>query len=418
MPNIEIRPLKRTDLEFVCEVRHHEDTLPWLHDDRRFSLHDVHRWFDDVRPQWYVILHDRRRVGYIRTSERDEQHSSLKIGADIHPSFRRQGFALAAYRKFLEQLKQDGWHRVWLEVLAHNEAAIALYRKLGFRREGCKIAAVRRGQRWHDSILMSLVDERERGFHAKVIVVYVGERRGPPQDAREAYRLLEFSLGQERKVDPGCPTDTLLVYNRNEPDTTDMKTAEWVSKCENLLASVDGESTRRGRMRLVTRENTGLSFGAYNYAFEQFAGEYDYWLFTEDDQVMIRDGYYGKAIDQMQIDPTVGFVAIVGVSPNRSHPPHAHGGVGVSSREILREVKAANPCTLHPEGHLPYHISQAYENQESLGEIRFTNSIHKIGYRLIDLDMDDVCVSWGHKRRRTKRTLPWDESYLLNASKQ
>lgn len=401
---ITLRPLTEADLEFVAEIRHDDRTLCWLHDDRPFALNEVRKWFAHTKPEWYVILKDDIRVGYVRTSDRDEQNRSIKIGADIHPDHRRKGYAQAAYRVLLEQLKSDGWHRIWLEVLAHNEPAITLYEKLGFQREGCKIAAIRRGDRWHDSVLMSLVDERERGLHAKVIAVYLGERRGPPRNAREALSMLEYLVQQERTVDPGCPTETILVYNRFEPEEDD----EWVVRCEELMNDIDGEATRRGRFRLVTRENQGLSFGAYNHAFAHFAAEFDYWLFTEDDQVMIRDGYFGTAIEQMQTDPTIGFVALVGVSPNRAHPPHAHGGVGVSSRRILRDVKVANPCHRHPEGHLPYHIGTGYENQESLGEIRFTNSIHQLGYRLVDVSLNDVCVSWGDTKRRNARTLPWE----------
>jgi RimJ/RimL family protein N-acetyltransferase len=409
MPAVELRPLDEGDLDFLSEVRHDRQTLCWLHDDRRFSLEEVGRWFARERPEWYVILHEGLRVGYIRTSDRDDRNRSLKIGADIHPEHRRKGYALAAYRLLLDQLKQQGWHRIWLEVLADNDAAIGLYEKLGFRREGCKIAAVKRGDRWHDSILMSLVDERQRGRHVKVIVVYLGKRRGPPRDARETFELLQFLFEREGCVDPGCATETLLVYNRFEPGADDHAATEWVGRCEELLGSVDGEPTRRGRFQLLTRENVGLSFGGYNHAFSLCAPEYDYWLFTEDDQVMVRDGYFGRAIDQMQADPSVGFVAVVGVSPNRAHPPHAHGGVGVSSRRILRDVKAANPCQRHPEGHLPYHVGEGYENQESLGEIRFTNAIHNLGYRLVDLAMDEVCLSWGDTRRRTPRMVPWTD---------
>jgi hypothetical protein len=80
-------------------------------------------------------------------------------------------------------------------------------------------------------------------------------------------------------------------------------------------------------------------------------------------------------------------------------------------REVLRGVKSAHPSTRHPDGHLPHHAIPGYEGQEALGELRFTNAIHRLGFRLVDLAMRDVCVSWGDRTRRTPRMVPWDESW-------
>ena len=43
--------------------------------------------------------------------------------------------------------------------------------------------------------------------------------------------------------------------------------AEFCSRCQQKLRQVDGTATRRGVVRLIERENLGLSFGAYNHAF-------------------------------------------------------------------------------------------------------------------------------------------------------
>jgi len=52
---------------------------------------------------------------------------------DIHPAYRRRGIATAAYRQLIRRLRDDGYKKLWLEVLAPNSAARALYEKLGFR---------------------------------------------------------------------------------------------------------------------------------------------------------------------------------------------------------------------------------------------------------------------------------------------
>ena len=124
---------------------------------------------------------------------------------------------------------------------------------------------------------------------------------------------------------------------------------------------------------------------------------------------MVKDGYLHRAIGQLEQDANLGFVAFVGVSPSPVHPHHAHGGVGVAPRTVLKQVQAANLSAAHPEGHLPYHVSEGYSQQELLGEIRFTNAISRLGYRLVDLDDEEVVVGWGQTGRRTPRLMPWRE---------
>ncbi len=405
---VSLRPLTEADLSFLAEVRNHPETLPFLHDQRTFSLEETLRWFRETRPQWSVIESGNERVGYIRTADHDLRNRSLKVGADIHPQFRRRGLAKAAYQLLFERLMLEGWERVCLEVLPSNVAALALYQQLGFQQEGRLIGAVKRGNTREDSIVMGRMVCPTTGRNAKVVVVYLGPRRFRPANSQESFQLLSYLLEQELTLDPGCPCDTLLIQNRDEqaPHNDD----PWVRRSEELLSKVDGIATPRGQIRLTTRKNIGISFGAYHHAFETHRQFYDYWLFTEDDQVLVKPGCFGRAIEQIQADPSVGFVAIVGASSNSAFPPHAHGGVGISSRSVLREVMRTNPCERHPQGHLPYHWEKGYANQEFLGEIRFTNAIHQLGYRLIDHAWEEICVSWGQTDRRSPRMVPWSPS--------
>ena len=403
--SVSLRPMVETDLQFVSSVRHHPETLRFLHDQRTFSLEETVSWFRNTRPWWLMIEDAGQPVGYVRTSDYDVRDRSVKIGADIHPAFRRRGFATAAYELMLQRLMLEGWNRVWLEVLASNSVALTLYQRLGFQQERRLSGVVEVGDVREDSIVMGRLICPPTGRNAKVVVVYLGPRRFRPQNAKEGYRLLNFLIEQELSLDPGCACDTLIVHNR-DPDAAH-NADPWVQRCEELLESINGTPTPGGEIRLVVRENMGISFGAYHHAFEHWRHLYDYWLFTEDDQVLIKPGCFGKAIEQMEGDPSIGFVALVGTSPYREFPPHAHGGVGVSSRHVLREVMRANLCQRHPLGHLPYHWEPGYADQEHLGEIRFTNAIHQLGYRLVDHEWDEICVSWGLPVRRTPRMVPW-----------
>ncbi len=301
----------------------------------------------------------------------NQASKSIKIGADIHPDLRRRGIAAAAYRKFLRELLDQGWRRIWLEVLEDNDIAIRLYGKLGFREEGRRPHAVSRAQCSQDSILMSLFNPRVTGRSVKVIVLYLGDRRASPANAREALPMLRFLLAREQTVDPGESMDTLLVYHRVE--RVDASAKAHVEEAEELLRAADGGATHSGKLRVLVRPNIGLSFAGYDFAFRQFADAYDYWLFTEDDQIMVKDGYLRKAIGQLEQDTNVGFVAFVGMSQSPFHPHHAHGGVGVAPRTALRQVKAANRSAAHPDGHLPYHVSDGVRQPGAPGR----NPLHQ-----------------------------------------
>lgn len=80
----------------------------------------------------------------------------LGYGSDAIRSILRYGF---------EEL---GLHRVGLSVFEFNEVAIAVYERLGFRREGRLRAVLERDGARHDAILMSILasewERIEKGF--------------------------------------------------------------------------------------------------------------------------------------------------------------------------------------------------------------------------------------------------------------
>ena len=407
-PDITLLPMTEDDLPFVHAVRNDETTRRWLHHDQAFSLDDMRRWYFDERPRWLVVRNSQGlRTGYVRTSHWDLQAASVCVGCDIHPEFRRQGYAGVAYETLIEQLFSSGWFRIWLEVLPDNDHAKELYRALGFQEEGRKRSALVRKGRRIDSLVYSLLrTDWYTDRNVKVIVTYLGDRRARPTNATETLRLLQYLVECERRVDPGVPMDTLLVYNRFDPAVACSEPAG-VARAEDYLKEIDGMQTCRGHLKVIVRNNVGLSFGGYSAAFEQARNDYDYWLFTEDDNVMVRDGYYRQAVNQLLGDVNVGYVALVGVSKESWYPTHCHGGVGCTRRRTLNRVWESERCDEYPLGRLPFHVGIGYDQQEHLGEIRFTNAIAQLGYRLVELEMEEVTVCWGDPGRRTSRMTPW-----------
>jgi len=116
---MKLRKLGETDLEFLLEVRNHTSTRFYLENDSVFSLEQCKEWFNKTNPNWFIIEVDDKSVGYFRTNG-DE------IGADIHPSFRRKGYAREAYKLYLKDKK---YASLWV---FDDNFAKQLYSELGF----------------------------------------------------------------------------------------------------------------------------------------------------------------------------------------------------------------------------------------------------------------------------------------------
>lgn len=118
-----LRELSISDLPFLLEVRNDETTRVNLENDSVFTLAQCEEWFLIRKPKWYIIEIDDNSVGYIRTN-------GVEVGIDIHPNYRRKGYAREAYKLYL---KDKEYASLW--VFVDNFAKI-LYTELGFVENG------------------------------------------------------------------------------------------------------------------------------------------------------------------------------------------------------------------------------------------------------------------------------------------
>jgi hypothetical protein len=117
---VTLRLLTKEDLPFLLEVRNDYSTRNNLENNSTFTLDECQNWFDNLESPWYIIEVNRVSVGYFRTNG-DE------VGCDIHPDFRRRGYAKMAYKLYL---KDKTYASLW--VFSDNFAK-DLYLKLGFK---------------------------------------------------------------------------------------------------------------------------------------------------------------------------------------------------------------------------------------------------------------------------------------------
>jgi RimJ/RimL family protein N-acetyltransferase len=100
-------------------------------------------------------------VGIIRFSrfeEANEKHRGFMAGLYVRPDFRRRGLARALANEVLERARRDpGLRRIHLTVVTAQDAAIQLYKSLGFRIYGTEHEAFSNQGQFYDEHLMELL---------------------------------------------------------------------------------------------------------------------------------------------------------------------------------------------------------------------------------------------------------------------
>jgi ribosomal protein S18 acetylase RimI-like enzyme len=86
------------------------------------------------------------------------RHGFGDLGMAVAREWRGRGVGSALVQAAIKWSREQGLHKLSLEVFSHNEAAIALYRKFGFVEEGRRVKQYRRssGELW-DALQMGLL---------------------------------------------------------------------------------------------------------------------------------------------------------------------------------------------------------------------------------------------------------------------
>ena len=105
-----------------------------------------------------VAVADGRVVGHLTISREDRpviRHVAT-LGMAVAADWRGRGVGSALLAEALRWAEEFGVEKVELSVFPHNEPAIALYRKFGFKEEGRLERHSRKSYGYEDEILMGL----------------------------------------------------------------------------------------------------------------------------------------------------------------------------------------------------------------------------------------------------------------------
>ena len=148
MQDIEIRQAKLYDVPAMARIERESFDSPWSADE---ITKDVTS--NDGSIYVALALVGEERAGYadMRIITGESQIYNIAIA----PEFRRQGIGEALLEHMIEKSEKLGLSIITLEVRSGNEAAMALYEKMGFKKVGSRPGYYAKGS--EDAVLMDKV---------------------------------------------------------------------------------------------------------------------------------------------------------------------------------------------------------------------------------------------------------------------
>ena len=158
---VRVRPARLADQEALIEL----EAIAWSAESGFPSTMAADQrnatFFDDRNPPeaFLVAELDGRVVGYIRLKPPsrlpENAHVILVQGLAVHPDARRHGVASGLLAAAEETLRERGTRKLTLRVLGTNAAAIRLYERRGFVREGTLLEEFCIKGRFVDDVIMA-----------------------------------------------------------------------------------------------------------------------------------------------------------------------------------------------------------------------------------------------------------------------
>lgn len=203
------------------------------------------------------------------------------------------------------------------------------------------------------------------------------------REPRIAYVIA--SWGGARRGQP-APRDWLHTHLK----LLARRRASWIS--DVIVVAPEGENLHKGYLRtlrelesrgirLLRRENNGLSYGSFSDAYGAFREELDvdYWIFVEDDWTFLKDDFDQELVEMLEL-LEAGYLCGLVDRIGRHNVLHAAISNGIAASEVLERVWE------HNGGRFPYTDTRgrkAYYGQG--GQVKFSYAFVSAGYSIADV---------------------------------
>ncbi len=163
-----LRELEREDIQIINRWRSSKELIDNLSAPFRYINCDVDiKWYDNYMLnrgntiRCSILNANEQVIGLVSLTNIDRLNQTAIFHIMIgEPSNREKGVGYYATNEMLKHAFLDmNLNRVELSVLESNKRAIALYNKVGFKREGVKRKAVFKNGTFIDMVIMAILKE-------------------------------------------------------------------------------------------------------------------------------------------------------------------------------------------------------------------------------------------------------------------
>lgn len=160
-----LRDIAESDRDQLLSWRNLPAVAKYMYTDHQISPDEHQAWFDglsgDATRHYRIIEWKEEDVGLVYLSGIDRKNGRCSWGFYLaSPSVRGRGVGSCVEFTILDEVfHQRGLRKLCCEVLAFNDAVVAMHEKFGFRREGLLRKHIRKGESWHDVVVMGVFSE-------------------------------------------------------------------------------------------------------------------------------------------------------------------------------------------------------------------------------------------------------------------
>jgi len=157
-----IRPIRKDDLPALHEIVNMPEVADVLGPIPPLTYEKFEKWhgrfIEDPKHVALVAEVKKKVIGLVTLSIGEEIHRfDSWLSIYIHKSFWRKGIGTQLMKTVIDVARDIGLKRISLVVYAGNRAAIRMYRKIGFKAEGCSKYGIYTLGKYMDTILMGLL---------------------------------------------------------------------------------------------------------------------------------------------------------------------------------------------------------------------------------------------------------------------
>jgi len=157
-----LRPMLEKDAQFIVDMRNNPKILDGLFSYQMITVKDHLDWYNNYKSDNRIDLiicrkDDDKKIGTINLSSINHKNQKAEFGVMISEIYWNKGYAFEASNKFINYaFNEFNLKKIYLEVLEENEAAIKLYHKLGFIKEGSLRDSIFKNGEFKDVLVMAI----------------------------------------------------------------------------------------------------------------------------------------------------------------------------------------------------------------------------------------------------------------------